>query len=465
MRESLHTLTLCEVAEGTLISGVHRSLKGGEIDTRRLRTGEAFFCLQGARDGHTFIETALKREAGAIVVRRGWMPPPSLGEIFSQRSTPVIAVDDPQRALAQLAHAHRMVAFHGLLIGLTGSNGKTSTKELLASALSQVGPTLATEGNFNNHLGVPLTLLRLRPIHRFAVVEMGMNAPGEIDHLCQLARPSIGLITTIAAAHLEGLGTVEQVARAKGELFRALPANGHAFFLQDVPHREVALQDVHAQQHPIGAPQWELSDLRHSGAGSAASLHLDEERHTLQIQLSGAHQLRNALLALAVGLHCGGERSALLRGLSICPPPKLRGELRPLAGGGTQWVDCYNANPQSTLASLRTYWERGERGVIVLGAIGELGVASRALHEELGRQVAQLIEGQAMVFTIGGDAEEIHRGLLAEGHPRNRARFYHLDALQQLIDDLRAHSPRSLFLKGSRSGRLERVADALAPPL
>jgi UDP-N-acetylmuramoyl-tripeptide--D-alanyl-D-alanine ligase len=416
-----------------------------------------------------------------------------------------VEVDDPEEALRVFAADHRQYAFKGTLVGLTGSNGKTSTKELLASALSQLGPTLATEGNFNNHLGVPLTLLRLRPQHRFAVVEMGMSARGEIATLAALARPQVGVITTIAAAHLEGLGSLEEIARAKGELFLALAPKEVAVFSSTLPFREVALEGVSAQQR-LADELFELCEERVSVRGSEATLRLvkpDEappRDFKLTLALSGHHQLNNARLALVGGL-AAAERlelepsdeliEALCTGLSYCPAPHMRGEMIPLPVRGEHsstepqeswlWLDCYNANPQSTLTSLKTFWQAGLRGAIVLGALKELGARSDDLHRELGHEVARLAlaltPSQSMpsqpILTMGDEARFIAEGLREGGYPL--ALITHLpsegiaEAQALLCAVLSTHPYASLFVKGSRSGRLERLAELVieqlkAPP-
>ncbi|MBM4291419.1 MAG: UDP-N-acetylmuramyl-tripeptide synthetase [Deltaproteobacteria bacterium] len=524
---SLHTRALCHDAGGALVAGAHGPLAGGVIDSRALAPREAFFCLRGARDGHDFAAAAAAAGAAAVVTRRGWRPAPearaALLEALARGGGAWVEVDEPERALAAFAAAHRRRAFRGVLVGLTGSNGKTSTKELLAAALGRVAPTLATEGNLNNHLGVPLTLLRLRPHHRLAVIEMGMSAPGEIAHLAALARPDVGLITTVAAAHLEGLGTIEAVARAKGELFAGLAADGHAHFNEALPHRAEALAAARCHLHPVSEREARLGVAAHSPHESAASLSLSARalweatgvgaaepagaeggagegeaggpwggeggfEGTLRLRLVGDHQLHNARLALSAALSALALLSArdgappraaraaavaalpaLLAGLAASPPPSLRGEARPLPGGGVAWVDCYNANPQSTLAAARTFWASGLRGPLVLGELKELGPTADALHAALGRDIEALVGPAALVLTAGDGARALHEALLAAGHHPARAAHYPLSALDALTAHLRAalaEAPQqSVLIKGSRSGRLERVADALAPPL
>ena len=490
LARGLSTEALCEASEGALRYGAHRRLTGGEIDTRRLKEGHAFFCVQGARDGHDFALNALERGAGAVVTRRGWTPDDleAWTEALEARSAVWVEVEDPEEALRSVAALHRERLFTGVLVGLTGSNGKTSTKELLASALSQRGPTLATEGNFNNHLGVPLTLLRLRPQHRYAVIEMGMSARGEIALLTQLAKPQIGVITTVAPAHLEGLGSLEEIGRAKGELFVGLGEAGDAICSSSLPCYEQVMEGVvarvvHADERFI------LSDMRHSAEGSEALLTAQPsgERAPLKLNLVGAHQLENARLALCAAL-CAEERltsarfdwseaqSELLRGLSMCPAPPMRGEVSSLPGRGgaapgVLWLDCYNANPQSTLASALTFWETEHRGLLLLGSLKELGEERLQLHKALGRDLArghalrhsQGASAGELVLCVGEEAHLIGEGMREAGYPAELIYSFEGDAgrrqcLDVILSALRASPQSSLFVKGSRSGRLEQIA-------
>ena len=216
------TQFLCDATGGELIHGVHCSLDSVSIDTRTLESNAAFFCLKGPNfDGHRFAANAVERGASVIVVERNAVE--GLGRLASLGT--VVAVDDTEKALGLFASAWRDL--HNVtIVGLTGSSGKTTTKELIAAVLSCAGATLATEGNLNNHLGVPLTLLRLTPAHRYAVIEMGMSDFGEIAYLASLAKPDIGVVTTVGRAHTEGVGSLDGVAQAKGELLSALATDG-----------------------------------------------------------------------------------------------------------------------------------------------------------------------------------------------------------------------------------------------
>jgi UDP-N-acetylmuramoyl-tripeptide--D-alanyl-D-alanine ligase len=342
-------------------------------------------------------------------------------------------------------------------------------------------------------------------------VEMGMSARGEIAQLTSLAQPQIGLITTIAAAHLEGLGSLEEIARAKGELFVGLGEEGWAVLSEALPLREVALEGVRARLLEVER-RLALEGAQVSVEGSSATLLYTQEgtqegaRYPLTLQLVGEHQLANAQLALGAALlaaqlpHPSSAQAhltqdtlnfnralitPLLFGLASAPPPPMRGEvsrlphIHPLAEPAHLWLDCYNANPQSTLTSLSSFWRSGLRGVIVLGSLKELGEGSLQLHEALGREVARLSaslpspthEGE-LILTVGEEARAIAAGLRAEGYPHAliSLSFEQLDEARELaLSELCSASPLksapSLFVKGSRSGRLEVLAKALVEAL
>ena len=550
--DSLHSEQLCNDAGGVLIFGHHQALSGAVIDTRKLSTtnASAFFCLQGQRDGHDFIATALIAGAKAIIVRRDWHANPDLKAKLENSECAVIAVSDPEKALNLWARAHRARVFKGIMIGLTGSNGKTSTKELLSSALTELGNCLATEGNYNNHLGVPLTLLRLRSEHQFAVIEMGMNAPNEITELTRWVKPDLALITTISNAHLEGLGSIEAIAAAKGEIItESLPApiimpisiplhlrkiaqadavkkalqselNLHLYLLDhpqvpkikqiDKQKSEVLLEDerlFEAKLHLIN-PQCHLK-------GSHAQVVYQDEAFDLRLNILGRHQLENARLALAAGLLANQLQQTqdislnstydgrqvlrkLLKGLATCRPAPLRGEVlsypRPIGSivdfnsglesnnprqvsesselqeldkTGLLWLDCYNANPQSILASVQSFIESGalkdksSQTLFVIGQIGELGARSAELHYNLGRSLSHYIDTQSHLVTVGQLAKHIVDGFKDQGGFEAHTKHFDLDHIEQLTEHIKRLNPAYIFVKGSRSIRLERLLKPL----
>lgn len=521
--DSLHSVRLCADTGGRVIFGQHKPLSGAAIDTRKINSTEslAFFCLQGQRDGHDFIASAIDQGAQAVVVKLGWSPNQGLRKYITQSTVTVIEVSDPEKALALWAVGHRQRVFKGVMIGLTGSNGKTSTKEILASGLRQLGSTLATQGNYNNHLGVPLTLLQLRAEHEYAVIEMGMNAPGEIAQLTSWVQPDLGLITTISSAHLAGLGSLEAVAAAKGELITQC---GSAPILMPssipIALRQVASQEaIKGKSQPLiyllpnvthhldrltheqyFTPNLELFNKTFTLDGSQSHLRLNDELLDFSVKLLGEHQIENARLALAAGLIASDQQTqqrvrqyseknikrsvfnALIKGIGECVPAPLRGELlrypRPIGSHqepdtdrqsigdlqpGTMWADCYNANPQSMLASVSTFFNtpQEEISVLVLGMIGELGERSKVIHFELGQALYELTTVKTYVFTVGDHAQEISRGLISSGFPKERSEHFAIDQLSKLNATLAEINPNSILIKGSRSVKLERLLEPL----
>ena len=444
--------------------GTHRVIQGVEIDSRRLQVGYAFFCLQGTQDGHKFIPQAVQAGAKVLVVHHTFELDTEVQEQYIQEDILVLAVSDTTVALQQAAQAHRLRVFKGTMVAITGSNGKTSCKEMLASMLSTLGPTLATQGNFNNHLGVPLTLFRLQAHHQFAVIEMGMSARGEIQQLAQWSHMDIGCIVSIARAHLQDLGSLEAVAYAKGELFTQLPAapQGHAFLHADLTCRTLALATCKAQQHVLESTDLALSHIQHLTTGSQAQLSYQGQSYSLSLQSVGIHQLNNARLMLSIALHCGGDITRLLSALSQLKVSHLRGEVHQLNSGMTLWVDCYNANPQSILASLTAFQASGLSGCLVLGSVKELGDASDTLHQQLGVDIAHALGEQTMLICIvGQEAYPMYQALLDASYPTHLCHYFiesHEEQITKIIID---YNPPAVFIKGSRSNQLEKVAHVL----
>ena len=365
--------------------------------------------------------------------------------------------------MGRIALAAR-VRFSGPVVGLTGSSGKTTTKEFIAAVLRTAGPTLATRGNLNNHLGVPLTLLRLAPEHQYAVVEMGMNAPGEITCLADMVRPDIGVITSVGAAHLEGLGSIEAVARAKGELMRYLGPGGLAVIPSNVPHSWVLTSGLRAPLLTVGErPSDDVSLIRgrEAPSGAVGVIAVEGERYPVSLRLAGRHNLQNALLAVAVGHQLGIDPGDAIAALEQVMPPRLRGELRQLPDGGEVMLDCYNANPQSMSAALQTFNERAPDGLLVLGDMLELGAGATDAHSALGRVVAAL-PGEPIFIGVGPLTRHAVEAARAAGMPPTRAlAVSNSDDAAEVASSYR-DGGRPMLLKGSRGMALERIYDVLA---
>jgi len=384
-------------------------LAGAGIDTRTLRPGMLFVPLPGRHgDGHDFLEEAFRRGAAAALCARerhaAWR---------GREPGPLIVVEDVTAGLARLAHGLRL-GWHGLLLAVTGSSGKTTTRELVAAALATAGPGLRTEGNLNNQWGVPLTLLKLAAEHRFAVVELGTNHPGEIAALAAIVAPDAAVITNCGRAHLEGFGTLEAVAREKASLGFALEPGRPLFVGADSPPLLRALPGVKARLILYGlARSAAVRPDRVTDLGPAGSRIEVAGFPVLHLRLVGRHQVPNALAALAVAREQRLDPAAVVAALEQVRSVPGRMEVR-RARGATLLVDCYNANPDSTRAALATLaaWPGARRRIAVLGDMLELGPRAAALHRATGSRVRG-----AELWTVGAHVDDSAAGARAAGAP------------------------------------------------
>lgn len=414
-------------------------------DTRQLQPGDLFVALSGDRfDAHDFIAQARERgAAGALVARP------------VNDALPQIVVPDTLQALQRYASLWRS-RFSIPLIGVTGSNGKTTTKQMLASVMAARGPVLATEGNLNNHIGVPLTLLKLRGHHQTAVIEMGANHLGEIALLASIARPQVGLVTMAGDAHLEGFGSRDGVARGKGELFAALRGGIAVINADDV--YEPLWCSLAAQASVIRFGLNEAADVRaldpHAVAGGMRfELRTPSGDAAVHLPLPGIHSVRNALGAAACAIGLGLDVREIAEGLAAMQGAAGRVDWKTTHQGARLLDDSYNANPSSLRAGLEVLAaETGERWLI-LGDMAELGAHAAELHEEAGRAARQL--GIDRILGLGPLASAAARayGRGGEGFER----------IEDLIERARAQlgAQAVVLVKGSRSARMERVVAAL----
>jgi len=441
---------------GGRLSGEDAAFRGVATDTRSDLAGRLFAALTGERfDGHDFVPEAQAGGAVAALTAR-----PLAVDL------PQLVVPDPRRALGLLARSWRQ-RFDIPVAGITGSNGKTTVKEMLAEILGQRGPVLTTPGNLNNDIGVPLTLFDLGERDHAAVIEMGCNRPGDIAYLSSIARPGIGLVTNAGLAHLEGLGSVEGVARTKGELFESLPADGIAVINRDDPYfglwRELAAErtvltfgltaeaDVRADPEAI-RPVVETRAL-----SSECTLHTPSGSADVRLPVAGRHNIANALAAAAVAEAMGASLADIRTGLSQARtvPGRLRAEVTP--GGATVLDDTYNANPSSLDAALELLSSLPRRRWLVLGDMGELGKEGRRLHYEVGERARAA--GVERLYGAGELAEQACRGFGECG------RAY--GSVEVLAEALASELPGDavVLVKGSRSMRMERVVEALSTPV
>jgi len=442
---------LARVTEGGL-RGEDVEFAAVSIDTRTLKPGDLFVAINGERfDGHDFVGQAAAAGACAALVERAVGFPP-----------PQVVVADARIALGKLGAAWRD-ASPARVVGLTGSNGKTTVKEMIAAILSVKDQVLATRGNLNNDLGVPLTLLGLQPEHRFAVIEMGANHLKEIEYVAGLARPDVALITNAGSAHLEGFGSREGVATGKGEIITALGPDGVAIINADDMYAGL-WRGMAGSRKLIGFGFSEAADVRgladsvqSAWAGDGFQTRFLCEcqggRHELVLNLAGRHNVANALAAAAscLGLRVGFAQIA--EGLSRLAP--VSGRIQPgRAGNGALLInDTYNANPSSFKAALEVLLDLPGEPWVALGAFGELGAASAELHEELGGLAKA--SGVVRMYATGPNADKAAEafGSGARFFPRQE------DLIEKLQEELRGDV--ALLVKGSRSQRMERVVEAL----
>lgn len=432
------------------VAGDDLAFTSVSTDTRSLKQGALFVALRGPNfDGHDFITAAVERGAAAALVDR--QLPIAL---------PQVIVADPLAALSAFAREWRQ-QFAIPVVGVTGSNGKTTTKELIGSILSRLGPTLVTRGNLNNHIGVPLTLMELNATHHHAVIEMGANHQGEIAHLCGIAEPTIGIVTNAGAAHLEGFGGLQGVAAGKGEMFRSLPANGVAVINADDVFAST-WRDTRASERlfTFGFEQPADFMAHNVRTGAEVDFRIDFDLVTpvgtraATLGLAGLHNLRNALGAAAVAHAAGAPLDEIVAGLAAMRPVAGRLELKPAINGAFLVDDSYNANPSSLKAGIDTFRRFSGPRWLVLGEMKELGESSMGLHAEVGRYARQA--GMEKLFAIGD-----HSRYAVEAFGAGGQWFEDLDALITAVKQVLAPGA-AVLIKGSRANRLERVAAALS---
>ncbi len=446
--------TVADATGGRLLqNGSHTRIIGFSTDSRSLQPGELFIPLRGEHfDGHDFLAQAAQHGASACLSE----------EIVGGLPIPVVQVEDTLKALGDLAAAVRN-RFNGPVIGITGTSGKTTTKEMLASILMRTGDGLKSAGNYNNLVGVPLTLFDLETSHHWAVVEMGMSERGEIARLTEIASPQLGVITNVGRAHLESLSGIDAVARAKGELFANLPPGGTAIVNAD---------DSHVLQLPVAngvrrvlygmSPQAQVraEQVITSNGAVEFSLCVSGEVLAVRLPLPGRHNVMNALAAAAAAQVLEVSLDDIVAGLENFSPCPGRMELVGLPGDILLLEDSYNANPMSMRAALDALHDLGRQGrrIALLGDMLELGSAAKDLHREVGTVAAECVD---WLFTFGDLAHEIGRGAAEAGLDKKHivTAESHEAIAARLIDMLQPGD--RVLIKGSRGMRLEKVVTLL----
>ena len=442
-------MRLGEAAAALGLSAVGEDVEfyGVGTDSRTIPAGALFVAVRGPRfDGHDFVDGAMRRGAAAALVERA-----------PNASIPFIPVRDSVRALGELAAAWRNRLRNLLLVGVTGSNGKTTVKEMAAAIFRTLGPVSATRGNLNNEIGVPLTLCDLDAGHRIAVVELGANHRGEIAALTTLARPSVGVVTQCAPAHLEGFGSIEGVARAKGELFERLPDDAAAVVNADDPFAGL-WRELARPRRCISFGAGADADVRVRAASDTGErrIALDTPAGEVKIDLAlpGAHNAVNAGAAAAVAIAAGASLDAIREGLATVRPAKGRLESKRGPRGAEIIDDTYNANPVSLQAGLRVLGGRPAPRWLVLGDMAELGPEGANLHAEAGRHAR--CHGVERLLALGELSAEAARAFGAGAT--------HFADCAALVERLRYELPdgATVLVKGSRSMAMERVVEAIA---
>jgi UDP-N-acetylmuramoyl-tripeptide--D-alanyl-D-alanine ligase len=441
-------------AAGGVVQGDNVSFGPVMSDTRAIQPGALFVALRGERfDGHDFVADAAGRGAVAALVSRPVHAP-----------IPQVIVSDTLAGLSAFARAWRR-SCAAKIVGVTGSNGKTTVKEMLGAILSRVGPCLVTQGNLNNHIGVPLTLCRLESTHRFAVVEMGANHQREIAGLAAIAEPDVGLVINAGPAHLEGFGGIEGVAKGKGEMFASLDTADTAVINADDRFATFWHNLARAAGNVVTFGMRERADVSASGlvakpaAGGFVTgfdLHTPKGECRISLPLAGEHNVMNALAATAAAMAAGADLAAVQQGLQSMRPVSGRLETKKALHGARLIDDSYNANPGSVRAGLRALAEgTGERWLI-LGEMAELGEESSRLHAEVGAYAREC--GFSRLYAIGDEARNA-----VEAFGPGASWFASAEEMVAAVKP-GLKSGVTVLVKGSRVNRLERVTAALVEP-
>jgi UDP-N-acetylmuramoyl-tripeptide--D-alanyl-D-alanine ligase len=444
--------TLGEAAallQGTLVhtgaSSAEVSFSGVSTDTRELQAGQLFVALTGPSfDGHDFAMQA--RQKGAVGIVGSHALPAEM------RDFPLIMVDDTQRAFAQLAGNWRG-QFAIPVVGVTGSNGKTTVKEMLAAILSRQGEVLATQANFNNEVGVPRTLLQITAKHIAAVIEEGASHPGDIAYLTEFVQPTVAVVTNAAGAHLEGFGSLDAVAKTKGEIFEGLPKTGVAVINADDAYADMWRSQA-GEHRIVSFGMTADADVRgviqNDGALQIATA---DGEAVVHLRLEGRHNVMNALAATAAALAAGASLADVKAGLESVASVPGRLQRKPAIKGAQLLDDTYNANPASLSVALDVLAACPPDRYLALGDMAELGNESADLHEQAGRQARA--KGVQRLYAVGVYARYAAVAFGDNGQ--------HFPAQEQLISQLKAdlNERVTLLVKGSRSSHMERVVAAL----
>lgn len=438
----------CVAPLGAELKGANVIVNGVSIDTRTLQVGDMYVAIVGERfNGHDFVQAA--EDAGALAI--------VCSEDVSSE-LPCLKVADTTAALGQLGKLWAS-QFAIPTIAVTGSNGKTTVKQIVTGILEQLGPVLSTKGNFNNEIGVPLTLLAMRREHIYAVIEMGASHAGDIATLVALANPDVAIVTNVGTAHLEGFGSVEGIASAKSEIFSRLKSDGYAVINADDRFADVMREaSAHCQIRQFGRSE----DASVRGL-PGESLVIETMRSTFSphFALAGEHNVMNALAAVAAVQCLDVEVDAIIAGLATIEPVPGRLEQKPGLNGSVIIDDSYNASPDSVRSAIAVLAGFSGKRYLVLGDMGELGPTSSKLHKDVGKYAkAQGIDG---LWTIGVLSVFIQHAFKLSGDKHCSIQGDHFHEQDALVNDLKQQLDNdvTVLVKGSRSAAMENVANQL----
>ncbi len=447
-------MSLSAVAAALRAAGLKVNMLGDDVqldglstDTRRIQTGELFLALSGLNfDGNAFAEAAMQAGAAACILEK------------DRGVSPTLIVDDAHQALGLLAQYWRR-QFKLPLIAVTGSNGKTTVKEMLAGIFAQKGKLLATRGNFNNDIGMPLTLLRLNQSYDYAVIEMGANHAGEIEYLTELASPDVALITNAASAHLAGFGSLDGVAQAKAEIYSGLGNKGCAVFNADDPYASLWRQKIEVENKELRCLDF---GIENKAAVQASWPPVDGQVRVntvnggfdLRLPLLGQHNLMNALAATAAAIGAGIDIDSIRGGLETMQAVPGRLQLKKGIADSRILDDTYNANPASMKAALDVLEDFSGRHFLALGDMGELGDKETALHAQVGEQA--LASGVQRLYTLGTLSRAANEAFADDA----QAFSSHRSMIERLREDLA--DDVTLLVKGSRRMQMEKIVHALS---
>ncbi|MDS1029572.1 UDP-N-acetylmuramoyl-tripeptide--D-alanyl-D-alanine ligase [Bacillota bacterium LX-D] len=441
--------------DGRLYGGdIKQEISNISTDTRTLEPGAIYFALQGESfDGHDFVQQAWTKGAVAVVVSKQ-----ELAGLANQKRC-VIIVKDTLQALQSLARNHRL-KYNIPVVAITGSNGKTTTKDLLASVLKVKLRVLKTEGNFNNEIGLPKTLLQLNEEHQAAVLEMGMRGLGQIASLCEIALPKAAIITNIGVTHMELLGSVENIAKAKGEILDFIEPQGFCFLNAEDQWSQSLKSRCRGRVYFYGFT--EKADVRgvnikNTAAGTEFTLQIEQQETEVKLPLPGEHNVLNALAAAGVGWQLGLTLEEIAAGLAKVQLSAMRLSFEPGLRGSMIINDTYNANPDSMKASLNILAEKSQKNIAVLGEMRELGCIAEEGHAAVGRHVAGLKIDY--LLTVGSLGKYIAQGALMAGMAEERIKICQDTAeAKKCLADLLAPGYMAL-VKGSRALKMEEIVE------